>query len=613
MNSYIEFRERDNRDLVITRKLLKEKLNNGFREDFVFNNKAYDVVACVESNIYIPKANIELYVNGTPIQCQKQIEMKDGRYYISFRDEQNYGLKLFSLVFDVASIVVEITGVEKEEYISEDIICLSNIKTDARNIEHIVNSVLNEEDELINKALFVHSKSDRSAYGEEASQNSSRSIDSLIRYASDVVNVYKQNYSNFKSKSKHSVTTKNKVTKANKVSVISQENIHWLMSNLDVLYEVPNSGISIGGDNYIPYEMSSVQYERNYAIYENQVVLGLLLKLTKQIGQLIDLLQQTKEQESEVLNKLEKINKEYYVYTVVNIKRKYVETVLRRQNSLKELFYQLGSLYKKYSQLFNCQRILFDSIPKRTKVFSELAHYKRVYNLIVNYEKYASVEFDREKVVSSVKTIDKLYEYYCLIKLIKMLTNSGYKFADEDNMSKNYTYSPRTLRYDPETNVANTYYLENEEYSTTLYYEPVIYNYQTTATNGIELYRTTDQRENYYCPDFLLSFINKTTGKTMYFILDAKYSNRYNLRKYNTLFNSIKKYHLELATTNEDSKLNMIWLLQGKTDKDLWDIDYYHNSQMSRIFKPSPVCGIFNLNFDNPNEIQLYDEIKKYL
>ena len=47
MNSYIEFRERDNRDLVITRKLLKEKLNNGFREDFVFNNKAYDVVACV--------------------------------------------------------------------------------------------------------------------------------------------------------------------------------------------------------------------------------------------------------------------------------------------------------------------------------------------------------------------------------------------------------------------------------------------------------------------------------------------------------------------------------------------------------------------------------------
>ena len=47
MNSYIEFRERDNRDLVITRKLLKEKLNNGFREDFVFNNKANDVVACV--------------------------------------------------------------------------------------------------------------------------------------------------------------------------------------------------------------------------------------------------------------------------------------------------------------------------------------------------------------------------------------------------------------------------------------------------------------------------------------------------------------------------------------------------------------------------------------
>lgn len=74
----------------------------------------------------------------------------------------------------------------------------------------------------------------------------------------------------------------------------------------------------------------------------------------------------------------------------------------------------------------------------------------------------------------------------------------------------------------------------------------------------------------------------------------------------------IKKYHLELDTTNEDAKLKMIWLLQGKTDKELWDIDYYHNSSMAKIYRPKPVCGIFNLNFENPNENQLYNEIKKY-
>ena len=105
----------------------------------------------------------------------------------------------------------------------------------------------------------------------------------MIRYASDVVNVYKQNYSEFKSKAKHSIAAKDRVTKANKVKVVSQDNIHWLMNNLDVLYEVPNSGIVIGGNRYLPYEMSSVQYERDYTIYENRVILGLLLKLTKQI------------------------------------------------------------------------------------------------------------------------------------------------------------------------------------------------------------------------------------------------------------------------------------------------------------------------------------------
>lgn len=612
MSSYIEFRECDENSSVITRKLNREKLNGSFNEDFVFNNKYYDVFACIESNLYLPNATIELYVNDAPIQCQKHIEISDGKYKISFKDDSNRGIKPFALVYDVASIVIEIAGNAKEEYISEDIICLSNIKMDARNIEHIVGSVLNEEDEQINKALFAHSKSERSAYGDETVVRSNRSIDSFIRYASDVVSVYKQNYSKFKTNAKHTVTTQNKITKANKVSVISQENIHWLMNNLDVLYEVPDSGISIGENNYIPYEMSSVQYERNYAIYENQIVLGLLYKLSKQIEILLHKQEELQKKESEVLSRLEKISQEYYVYTVISIKRKYLDTMNRRNISLRELYYQLGILYKKYATLFNCNGIVFDSIPKRTKVFSELAHYKRVYNLIINYEKYASIEYDREKIISSIKTIDKLYEYYCLIKLLKMLRNAGFEFIHEEKMSKNFTYTPSSLRYTPDTNVANTYYLENDKYSATLYYEPIIYNYQTAATNGIELYRTTDNMPNYYCPDFILAFSNKNTQKTQYYILDAKYSNRFILRKYNTLFSSIKKYHLELDTTNEDAKLKMIWLLQGKTDKELWDIDYYHNSSMAKIYRPEPVCGIFNLNFENPNENQLYNEIKKY-
>ena len=167
MSSYIEFRECDENSSVITRKLNREKLNGSFNEDFVFNNKYYDVFACIESNLYLPNATIELYVNGAPIQCQKHIEISDGKYKISFKDDSNRGIKPFALVYDVASIVIEIAGNVKEEYISEDIICLSNIKMDARNIEHIVGSVLNEEDERITKALFVHSKSERSSYGDE--------------------------------------------------------------------------------------------------------------------------------------------------------------------------------------------------------------------------------------------------------------------------------------------------------------------------------------------------------------------------------------------------------------------------------------------------------------
>ena len=194
-----------------------------------------------------------------------------------------------------------------------------------------------------------------------------------------------------------------------------------------------------------------------------------------------------------------------------------------------------------------------------------------------------------------------------------MLVDAGFNFFGDDRASKHFTYEPGSLRYNPDTKVANTYYLSNDDFNVTLYYEPVIYNYQTLATNGIELYRTTGFTPNYYCPDFLLSFSNKRKNETSYFILDAKYSNRFVLREHKTLFNSIKKYHLELSSANENAKIKMIWLLQGKTDRDLWDIEYYHNSSMAKVSKPRPVCGIFNLNVQSSNIEILYQQIKNSL
>lgn len=512
------------------------------------------------------------------------------------------------MCYDIVDISLEITSAGNTlQFVSNSILCFSNYRMDAENIEHIVMSILDENDADINNSVFMHSAAEKTLYGEDISNSSVYSIGAFLEYVKDVIILYRQYYSKFRVNAKHKLTQRNKITDIGKVSSISQNSISWITKNLDKLYEVSSSDICIDHRYYVPMEIESVQYEKEFRIYENEIIVGLILQLLKKVTTITAEYEVYIDSEKDLLNSLTIMGDEFNTSPLISIKKKYLEKKEEDKRVLNELYKELQFVYKKYSDLLNCKGILFEGIPVKTNIFSQLQHYKAIYNLIVKYELYSSIDYNKEKIISSIKTIDKMYEYYCLFRLLKLFKSKGFTL----NSSLHYQYDDCFLRHNQDCNVANTYLLGNEQYNLKVFYEPMIYNFENDLTNGIKVFRTTDDNYNYYCPDFLLSFEDMESEITHYVILDSKYSTRYILKKHDTLFSAVKKYHLELNTIDTSSNIDMICLLQGKVDNDI-EFERYHNSPMSRNVKPKPSSQIFSLNKDSDIN-NLYDEIIKYI
>ena len=96
---------------------------------------------------------------------------------------------------------------------------------------------------------------------------------------------------------------------------------------------------------------------------------------------------------------------------------------------------------------------------------------------------------EKERLILQVKTLDKLFEYYCLLRLLKLLADNGYQKAGVKEPAFKYPYTSADGYYQNEQDVANTYLLSNNHVMVTLYYQPVISAVQ--FENALTLYRTT--------------------------------------------------------------------------------------------------------------------------
>lgn len=103
-----------------------------------------------------------------------------------------------------------------------------------------------------------------------------------------------------------------------------------------------------------------------------------------------------------------------------------------------------------------------------------------------------------------------------------------------------------------------------------LYFQPkIISGAESYNRNGVSLYRNTsfslsgERRGYYYTPDYIIK-ITKLDGKSSYFIIDAKFSERNDIKKLQ-LTDLVFKYLVSISTLNKSDSLDGLYILCGKS------------------------------------------------
>ncbi|MDR3334510.1 MAG: DUF2357 domain-containing protein [Treponema sp.] len=556
---------------------------------------------------------LELFLNEELIgYCfsPKQEQKNDIVFYDDTEDEG--GSPIFNLYYDLIklSLKVQFTDQSYIFFSSNYLLCFNRDAVTAENVEALIKYLVEFNDDTINRWMYApRSRSGNTNLFLESGlqKNSSyKSLHSYIQLLTSIYISYKENYPIFKSNIRHRIVKDNTLQTYDKIRNINTTSMQWLFQNIGQLVEVStNTTVQLNGRNYIPFQMNVEKAMKNFDIYENRVVSGFLLLVSKHARQIEEQLIRWITDETKIVDNLRQMEREGFHAPIIAVKQMQLANTQQLLNTLQELIVNISVQYSKYQEISIYSDRPMTGIPKKTKIFQEVRSYRLIFEQIMKWYKFGEFTLVKESLIFNVKTLDKLYEYYCLCKLLTMFKNSGFNGADDQFPSLSYEYNPDGYPYLNEYDIANTYFLKRKDVQITLYYQPVIRS--DDFENGITLFRTTLSNNNYYSPDFLFK-VWSGDSPAWYFIMDAKYSTR-NAIKRHYLDRVMIKYSCELSSKEPQRQpIRMVWLLQGRIDNTS-DIELFHNAPLVKQYKPDISYGIISINTKNNALEKLWHEM----
>lgn len=353
-----------------------------------------------------------------------------------------------------------------------------------------------------------------------------RSLAAQILLAEEIAAIYESSYGYFKANSRFRLEKTPVIERLERVQYVTQGTLSYAATHPEHLRQVNSTrGIRIGQRVYQPQKAETVQNVCSYDIYENRVVLTFLRNM-------IDSVQVLQERCSNLLNQIPN-DEDYspeYIYSSFFM---FSET----RKMLEDGKTQLGKLFEKFTNLWgmysNALRIPVDqhiTQPRPTAIFMSVPQYNRIYVRIHRWFSFGIYDFSKENFMLSFIKISALYESYLLTKMLCYFRDRGYSLG----VSKRCVY-PVSKRWKyKNTTGLNTFVLTNGQKTISLYYQPVIFDTDQSAVNGIGLYRNNSipvftgdeddgrQGGHYYVPDFLIKV--EEGGLSKYLIVDAKFS-----------------------------------------------------------------------------------------
>lgn len=580
----------------------------------VFEDGSYEIYFLCDQYNMTEVESVIVCVNGRQVgNIELNSDLTAIKGYTKYKTE-NYAKQPFLLHYDlvVVSFILTFVDGSSKEYFTDFLLCVSKNKADVSNIQNMLKELIAFDDSQVSEWIFSSAKHDESTslYEGKWSKRSYKSLSSYIQLLEQVIGCYKNNYAYFKMQGKHTLKQSSVLVSYEKVKKISRDSFNWIAQNTDQLVDIPyTSGIQYQRKSYLPYKIKTDKSQKSWDVYENRIIIGFLHTALLNAKQIFSEFDKDILDEELIISKIHGNFPKEYCAPIITIKSLQISYGRILLGNLNHSIDTLQNLYKQYKMLFDIQTKTLITLPRKTRTFCEIKPYAQVFEIIVRWFQYGEYSLEKERLILQVKTLDKLFEYYCLLCILKLLCNNGYQKADVKNPVFKYEYTSADGHYQNEKDVANTYMLSNGSVNVTLYYQPVISAVQ--FENNLTLYRTTDppaDKPDYYTPDFVLKFFASENDEE-YVIFDSKFSSRANIKSY-SLSEVIRKYSREFAATADIHAPKMVWILQGRvniTENPIWK---YHNSPLALKYHPITSYGIISMNTAIDIRQRLWSEIR---
>lgn len=516
----------------------------------------------------------------------------------------------FLLHYDLiaVSFILSFVDGSSKEYFTDFLLCVSKNQEDATNIQNMLQELIAFDDSQVGEWIFSDGKRDasNSLYEGKWNKRAYKSLSSYIQLLEQVIACYKNNFAYFRMQGKHTIKQSSVLVPYEKVKKVSRDSFNWIMQNADQLADVPySSGVQYQGKNYLPYHIKTDASQKSWDVYENRIVISFLHTVLLNAKQIFLEFDRDILNEERIISRIHGSFPKEYCAPIITIKSLQISFCRILLGKLNHSIDTLQNLYTQYETLFDVQTSMLTTLPRKTSTFCEIKPYAQVFKIIVHWFQYGEYSLEKERLILQVKTLDKLFEYYCLLQLLKLLADNGYHKADIQEPAFKYLYTSADGHYQNEQDVANTYVLSRNHITATLYYQPVIsaFNFE----NGLTLYRTTSKK-GYYTPDFVLKF-SFSEHDEEYIIFDAKFASRDTIKNFR-LPEVIRKYSSELCVAANSRAPKMVWILQGRVNSNEKAIWRYHNSPLVSVCRPATSFGIVSVNTTIEIRQRLWNEIK---
>lgn len=505
--------------LMLERQPSLEALNN---ELLFFENYQYKLVIRDNEDV----DNIELFVGDYSVPL----------HYNSVTDCFETETELiFGGCFDLAYISVYTDDGEGDEKVfCSNFLRIATTKQTAMQVEQMLVEI--EE----NVPNFLEICFSRNGKKSGLIKNDIRSIWNTLKIVDEIIMVYEENYGYFSNHKKASVEPVAVIVDAKAMRTIDQESLRWIACNPDNFIQTDkDSGIVVKGKNFIPSKVKTYLSQYSYDVYENRVMLGFLHNVVDYLDNQIvgfnkEIINLENVPESIVVqlpNTHELTGRCVYIY---------YKGIIERFNKKSSL---LQEIYYRYEKVLECPTDIIYGTPKLTNTFKQVYHYRLCYECMVKWFEAGDYTFDHLNYLFKLKTLSRIFEYFCLIKLQTALVKCGFVFQES-----------KRIVYDIEDNtedINNQYVFSGNGYKLTLLYEPFIW--VDKINEGMNLYSTgynfsKSRWNDKWMPDFVLKI--SSSYRDYYYILDAKYSNAQNVKK-RYMPELVLKYSTQIASIDK--------------------------------------------------------------